>query len=68
MKNKLDRFLRWLWPAYYSETAKCQECDFVLSKTRMIHDDIDGWFCNQACADSYWFRRQGLPNPNHRSE
>lgn len=53
----MGRLMRWLFPAYYSETAKCKECSSVVSKTRMVHT-VDGWFCNEAEAEDAWWKRQ----------
>ncbi len=54
----LDRFLRWFWPQHYSETATCQQCVAVVSKTRMYHNKVYGWFCNEDEFEEEWLGRQ----------
>jgi hypothetical protein len=46
------RFWRWLFPDP-PETAKCLECESVVSKSRMIKNDY-GWFCNEKEFKEYW--------------
>jgi hypothetical protein len=47
-KRYAMKFLQWLFPARYEETATCSECGAVVSKTRMIHATCYGWFCNES--------------------
>lgn len=54
MKVILDRFLRWLHPARYSETAKCPQCGDVRCKSRMVYMGGYGYFCNEEEAEKYW--------------
>lgn len=63
VEDKLDSFLRLVWPDRYSETFACDECRFVVSKMRMVRT-IDGRFCSEDCADRFWWHRQGGPAPN----
>jgi hypothetical protein len=49
----MTKFLEWLFPERYSETAKCAACGAVVSKTRMVQAP-SGWFCNEEEAYEYW--------------
>ena len=49
----MSQFLRWIWLAYYSETATCTSCRAVVEKTRMYHDHVYGWFCNEDEFEEY---------------
>jgi hypothetical protein len=47
------KILKWLFPAYYAEVAKCRWCGDVVSKCRMVHTG-DGWFCDEEEAEKAW--------------
>jgi hypothetical protein len=49
----MTKFLEWLFPERYSETAKCAACGAAVSKTRMVQAP-SGWFCNEEEAYEYW--------------
>lgn len=50
----MTRFLGWLFPALYSETAECLLCGDTVSKCRMYHDNAYGWFCNEDEYREFW--------------
>ena len=52
-REKLQAFWRWLWSAHYSQTAACKECGEVRCKSRMVRDNVYGWFCSDAEAAIY---------------
>lgn len=54
----LDRFLRWLLPVLYRETAECLYCGSTVSKTRMYQYPEYGWFCNEREFHEYWLDTQ----------
>jgi hypothetical protein len=55
--RKLEKIMRWLFPAHYSEVAECAQCGDIVSKTRMVNSPR-GWFCNEKEADDFWYRTQ----------
>jgi hypothetical protein len=55
--KRFEKLMRWLFPAYYAEIAKCGWCSEVISKCRMVHTP-DGWFCTEDHAEEYWWNRQ----------
>jgi hypothetical protein len=54
-ESRWTRFLNWLFPERLSETAKCEQCNAVVSKSRMVHVRGMGWFCNEDEASKYWW-------------
>jgi hypothetical protein len=54
----MKRFLRWLFPAYYSEVARCVKCGSIVSKTRMVKDGAYGWFCNEEERNNFCLSNQ----------
>jgi hypothetical protein len=52
----MNRFLRWLLPEKYSDTASCKQCGYRLCKVRMVRCSGYGWFCNEDHFVDYWRR------------
>jgi hypothetical protein len=57
MKDRLDRILKWFWPAHYSDLAKCKLCGQIGLKVRM-YKEREGWFCNEDEGDEFWWEWQ----------
>lgn len=58
MKAYLKRLWMDLWSEDFSETAKCELCGAVVSKTRMVKESVYGWFCNEEEFRKYWLSNQ----------
>lgn len=58
VRERMNRFLRWLFPDHYAEVAQCRWCGSVVSKSRMVHVPLYGWFCNEQEADEFWLLMQ----------
>lgn len=52
------RLLRWLFPDYFSPNRKCRNCKDVGAKSRMLFFPGHGWFCDEDCANTYWWEGQ----------
>jgi hypothetical protein len=53
IKSRLMRCLRWLFPYWFSDIAKCAFCGAVGKREFMVHNEY-GWFCNQSQSDEFW--------------
>ncbi len=51
---RMARFLLWLFPHYYAQTASCVSCGDVRCRSRMYKAKVYGWFCDEAEFIQYW--------------
>lgn len=49
----MKRFLKWLFPDFYSPWAKCGNCQCQIAKIRAVRDGLDR-FCSEKCAQKSW--------------
>ena len=53
MRKLMPVLLRWIFPNWYTDTAKCITCGTTVSKIRMVRSG-NKWFCSEDEAYEYW--------------